>query len=41
MGTSLPCLVGAASRLTPLITDASNEDVLNPYRFQGIEVTST
>jgi DeoR/GlpR family transcriptional regulator of sugar metabolism len=41
MGTSLPYLVGAASRLTRLITDASNEDVLNPYRSQGIEVTST
>jgi hypothetical protein len=24
-----------------LITDASDEDVLNPYRSQGIEVTST
>jgi len=33
-------LVGPASRLTRLITDASDEDVLNPYRFQGIEVTS-
>jgi DeoR/GlpR family transcriptional regulator of sugar metabolism len=41
MGTFLPYLVGAASRLTRLITDASNEDVLNPYRSQGIEVTST
>ncbi len=41
MGTSLPYLVGAASRLTRLITDASDEDVLNPYRSQGIEVTST
>src|SRR6267378_3076507 len=41
MGTSLPYLVGPASRLTRLITDASDEDVLNPYRFQGIEVTST
>jgi DeoR/GlpR family transcriptional regulator of sugar metabolism len=41
MGTSLPYFVGAARRLTRLITDASNEDVLNPYRSQGIEVTST
>jgi len=41
MGTSLPYLVGPASRLTRLITDASDEDVLNPYRCQGIEVTST
>ena len=41
MGTSLPYLVGPASRLTRLITDASDEDVLNPYRSQGIEVTST
>jgi DeoR/GlpR family transcriptional regulator of sugar metabolism len=41
MGTSLPYLVGPASRLTCLITDASDEDVLNPYRSQGIEVTST
>src|ERR1700680_2008293 len=41
MGTSLPYLVGPASRLTRLITDASDEDVLNPYRFQGIEITST
>ena len=41
MGTSLPFLVGPTSRLTRLITDASDEDVLNPYRSQGIEVTST
>ena len=41
MGTSLPYLVGPASRLTRLITDASDEDVLNPYRSQGIEVKST
>jgi DeoR/GlpR family transcriptional regulator of sugar metabolism len=41
MGTSLPYLVGPASRLTRLITDASDEDVLNPYRSRGIEVTST
>jgi DeoR/GlpR family transcriptional regulator of sugar metabolism len=41
MGTSLPYLVGAASRLTRLITDAANDDVLNPYRAQGIEVTGT
>jgi DeoR/GlpR family transcriptional regulator of sugar metabolism len=41
MGTSLPYRVGPASRLTRLITDASEEDVLNPYRSQGIEVTST
>jgi DeoR/GlpR family transcriptional regulator of sugar metabolism len=41
MGTSLPYLVGPASRLTRLITDASDENVLNPYRSQGIEVTST
>lgn len=41
MGTSLPYLVGAASRLTRLITDASEEEVLNAYRSQGIEVTST
>jgi DeoR/GlpR family transcriptional regulator of sugar metabolism len=41
MGTSLPYLVGPASRLTHLITDASDKDVLNPYRSQGIEVTST
>ena len=41
MGTSLPYLVGPASRLTRLITDASDEDILNPYRSQGIEVTST
>jgi DeoR/GlpR family transcriptional regulator of sugar metabolism len=41
MGTSLPYLVAPASRLTRLITDAANEDVLNPYRSQGIEVTST
>src|ERR1700752_57268 len=41
MGTSLPYLVGPASRLARLITDASDEDVLNPYRSQGIEVTST
>ncbi len=41
MGTSLPYLVGPASRLTRLITDASDEDVLNPYRSQGIDVTST
>ena len=41
MGTSLPYLVGPASRLTRLITDASDEDVLNSYRSQGIEVTST
>src|ERR1700731_62762 len=40
MGTSLPYLVGPASRLTRLITDASDEDVLHPYRSQGIEVTS-
>src|SRR5947208_15888057 len=30
MGTSLPYLVGPASRLTRLITAASDEDVLNP-----------
>ena len=41
MGTSLPYLVGPASQLTHLITDASDEDVLNPYRSQGIEVTNT
>jgi DeoR/GlpR family transcriptional regulator of sugar metabolism len=41
METSLPYLVGPASRLTRLITDASDEDVLNPYRSQDIEVTST
>lgn len=41
MGTSLPYLVGPASRLTRLITDVSDEHVLNPYRSQGIEVTST
>jgi DeoR/GlpR family transcriptional regulator of sugar metabolism len=41
MGTSLPYLVGSASRLTRLITDALDEEVLNPYRAQGIEVTST
>jgi DeoR/GlpR family transcriptional regulator of sugar metabolism len=41
MGTSLPYLVGPASQLTRLITDASDEDALNPYRSQGIEVTST
>jgi DeoR/GlpR family transcriptional regulator of sugar metabolism len=41
MGTSLPYLVGPASRLTRLITDASGEDLLNPYGSQGIEVTST
>jgi DeoR/GlpR family transcriptional regulator of sugar metabolism len=41
MGTSLPYLVGPASRLTRLITDASDQDVLNSYRSQGIEVTST
>jgi DeoR/GlpR family transcriptional regulator of sugar metabolism len=41
MGTFLPYVVGAASRLTHLITDATDEDVLNPYRAQGIEVTST
>jgi hypothetical protein len=41
MGTSLPYRVGPASRLTRLITDASEEVVLNPYRSQGIEVTST
>src|SRR5271156_410804 len=41
MGTSLPYLVGAASRLTRLITDASNEDFLNPYLSQGIEITRT
>jgi DeoR/GlpR family transcriptional regulator of sugar metabolism len=41
MGTSLPYHVGPASGLTRLITDASDEDVLNPYRSQGIEVTST
>src|ERR1700733_13030836 len=41
MGASLPYVVGPASRLTRLITDASDEDVLNPYRSQGIEVTST
>jgi DeoR/GlpR family transcriptional regulator of sugar metabolism len=41
IGTSLPYLVGPASRLNRLITDASDEDVLNLYRAQGIEVTST
>jgi DeoR/GlpR family transcriptional regulator of sugar metabolism len=41
MGTSLPYRVGPASGLTRLITDASEEDVLNPYRSQGIEVTRT
>jgi DeoR/GlpR family transcriptional regulator of sugar metabolism len=41
IGTCLPYLVGPASRLKRLITDASDEDVLNLYRFQGIEVTST
>jgi DeoR/GlpR family transcriptional regulator of sugar metabolism len=41
MGTSLPYLVGPASRLTRLITDVTEEDVLNAYRSQGIEVTST
>jgi DeoR/GlpR family transcriptional regulator of sugar metabolism len=41
MGTSLPYLVGPASQLTHLITDAADEDVLNPYRSQGIEVTNT
>jgi hypothetical protein len=41
MGTSLPYLVGPASRLTRLVADASDEDVPNPYRFQGIEVTGT
>ncbi|HEY6467777.1 MAG TPA: hypothetical protein VIY69_17380 [Candidatus Acidoferrales bacterium] len=41
MGTSLPYVVGPASRLKGLITDASDEDALNPYRSQGIEVTST
>jgi FMN-dependent NADH-azoreductase len=41
MGTSLPYLVGPASRLTRLITDVSDANVLNPYRSQGIEVTST
>ena len=40
-GDILPYLVGPASRLTRLITDASGEDVLNPYRSQGIEVTGT
>jgi hypothetical protein len=41
MGTFLPYVVGPASRLTRLITDASAEDVLKPYRSLGIEVTST
>ena len=41
MGTFLPYVVGPASRLTRLITDASDEGVLNPYRSQGIEVTCT
>jgi DeoR/GlpR family transcriptional regulator of sugar metabolism len=41
MGSSLPYLVAPASRLSRLITDASDEDVLNPYRSQGIQVTST
>jgi len=41
MGTSLPYVVGPASQLTRLVTDVSDEDVLNPYRSQGIEVTST
>jgi DeoR/GlpR family transcriptional regulator of sugar metabolism len=41
MGTSLPYLVGPASQLTRLITDASDEGVLIPYRSQGIKVTST
>ncbi len=41
MGTFLPYVVGAASRLTRLITDATNEDELNSYRSQGIEVTTT
>jgi DeoR/GlpR family transcriptional regulator of sugar metabolism len=41
MGTSLPYLVGPASRLTRLITDASDEEVLNSYRSQGVEVTVT
>jgi DeoR/GlpR family transcriptional regulator of sugar metabolism len=41
MGTFLPYVVGPASRLTHLITDASDEDVLNPYRSQGIEVRTT
>jgi DeoR/GlpR family transcriptional regulator of sugar metabolism len=41
MGTSLPYVVGPASRLTRLITDASEEDVLNPYRSQGVKVTTT
>jgi DeoR/GlpR family transcriptional regulator of sugar metabolism len=41
MGTFLPYVVGAASRLTRLITDATNEDVLNSYRSQGIQVTGT
>lgn len=38
---TLPYLVGPASQLTRAITDASDDDVLNPYRSQRIEVTST
>jgi DeoR/GlpR family transcriptional regulator of sugar metabolism len=41
MGTSLPYRVGPASRLTRLITDVSDEDFLNPYRSQGLEITIT
>jgi DeoR/GlpR family transcriptional regulator of sugar metabolism len=41
MGASLPYLICPASRLTRLITDASDEVFLNPYRSLGIEVTTT
>ncbi len=41
MGTSLPYPVHPVSRLTCFLSDASDADVLNPYRAEGIEVTST
>jgi DeoR/GlpR family transcriptional regulator of sugar metabolism len=40
MGTILPYVVGHASALTQLITDVSDEVVLEPYRSQGVCITA-
>jgi DeoR/GlpR family transcriptional regulator of sugar metabolism len=40
MGKILPYVVGPASALTQLITDVSDEVVLEPYRSQGICITA-
>lgn len=41
IGTALPYVVGPASQLTHLITDGSSEELVNPYRAQGIGITIT